>query len=75
MKTIKQKRNPKYLLCSHYCLVTNEPPIVEKVESKKFFINLPINFFSPHITLLTQLPNLPTYLAHFAMAKPIPLLN
>jgi hypothetical protein len=54
-----------------------EPPAVRKVESKKFSAHpSTVNvFFHLVPPLLTQLPNLPTYPAHFAMAKPIPLLN
>jgi hypothetical protein len=54
-----------------------EPPKVKKVESELFFAPLPIVIFFPPFVppVLTQLPHLPTYLAHFAMAKPIFLLN
>jgi hypothetical protein len=54
-----------------------EPPKVKKVELELFFAPLPIVIcFSPFVPpMLTQLPHLPTFLALFAMAKPIFLLN
>jgi hypothetical protein len=57
--------------------VIEPPALSERLWVKNVFCSLFNTQFVFHLVppLLTQLPHLPTYPAHFAMAKPMPLLN